>query len=135
MLKPVTRTFVVARAGNRCEYCRMPQEEYEATFPVDHIIATQHQPDDSTENLAYCCPRCNRKKGPNLAGIDPVTGKLAPLFHPRRDGWTDHFRWEGPLIAGLTPVARATIVVLDLNNGDRIRLREELIAKKGSLEG
>jgi hypothetical protein len=37
--------------------------------------------------------------------------------------------WNGPLIEGLTSTARATIAVLDLNNGDRIRLREVLIAE------
>src|SRR4051812_46698311 len=112
MFKPATRAFIVTRSGNRCEYCRLPQEGYEATFPIDHIIATQHQQDDSVDNLALCCPRCNRKKGPNLAGIDPVTRGLVPLFHPRRDRWTDHFRWNGTLILALTPVGRVTVAVL-----------------------
>jgi hypothetical protein len=99
------------------------------TFHIDHIAALQLRFDDSTDNLALCCPRCNRKKGPNLAGIDPVTQSVVPLFNPRRDRWSDHFLWKGPLMEGLTPAARAMIVVLDLNSGDRIRLREFLIAE------
>jgi hypothetical protein len=39
---------------------------------------------------------CNLHKGPNLSGIDPDTGTVAPLFHPRRDTWDDHLRWKVP---------------------------------------
>jgi hypothetical protein len=38
---------------------------------------------------------CNTRKGPNLSGLDPQTGELTRLFHPRQDRWQDHFRWEG----------------------------------------
>jgi len=123
------RAQVIARAGNRCEYCQLPQEYYEATFHVEHIAAQQHTTDDRLTNLAWCCPRCNRKKGPNLAGIDPLTQAVTLLFHPRNDQWHEHFRWNGPILIGSTPAARATIAVLDLNNGDRVRLRESLIAE------
>lgn len=36
------RNLVRQRAGNRCEYCRLPQAAVDATFHVDHIIAQQH---------------------------------------------------------------------------------------------
>jgi hypothetical protein len=41
-----------------------------------------------------------------------------PLFHPRRQTWADHFRWtdNGLYLAGLTPVGRATIAALQLND-------------------
>jgi 5-methylcytosine-specific restriction endonuclease McrA len=103
VIDPTTRALVIQRAGNVCEYCRLPQVGYEATFNVDHIIATQHQLDDSRDNLALSCPKCNRKKGPNLASIDPVTKTTVRLFNPRTDLWTTHFEWRGLLIAGLTP--------------------------------
>ena len=129
MIRSETRTQVVARAHDRCEYCGLPQAFYRATFHVEHIVAQQHVIDDSPDNLAWCCPRCNRKKGPNLAGVDPASGNTVLLFHPRRDSWNDHFRWNGPILVGLTPIGRATVAVLDLNNGDRVRLREMLIAE------
>jgi hypothetical protein len=30
------------RAHRCCEYCRMPQDYDEATFEIDHIIASKH---------------------------------------------------------------------------------------------
>jgi hypothetical protein len=46
---------------------------------------TQHGGGDDADNLALACPDCNLRKGPNLTGIDPETGAVVRLFHPRRD--------------------------------------------------
>src|SRR6184192_315757 len=86
------------RAGNRCEYCRMPQEFESARFQIDHAIAQKHSGNTALDNLALCCIRCNLYKGPNIAGLDPITGALTPLFHPRQNIWAEHFTWNGPLI-------------------------------------
>lgn len=90
-------------------------------------MARQHLTADNLDNLALACHFCNRKKGPNLAGIDPVTGEITALFHPRRHNWHDHFQWNGPLIEGLSPIGRATVHVLALNDGKRMRLRLQLL--------
>jgi hypothetical protein len=100
-----------------------------ATFNVDHIVASQHRGDNDPSNLAFCCPKCNRKKGPNLAGIDPLTQSVVALFHPRHEMWADHFQWNGPLLIGATTTGRATVAVLDLNSDERVRLRKSLIAE------
>ena len=82
-------------------------------------------------NLAFACLHCNRHKGPNLGGIEHagVSRQLISLFHPRRHKWSRHFRWEGPLLVGRTPIGRVTIQVLAMNAPLRIALREELIAE------
>ena len=54
------------------------------------------------------CTLCNKHKGTDLASIDPVTGEVVPIYHPRRDHWDDHFRLNGSEIVGLTGVGRAT---------------------------
>jgi hypothetical protein len=43
---------------------------------------------------------------------------LVPVFNPRQDNWTDHFRWEGGgmVIVGKTAVGRATVALLALND-------------------
>jgi len=51
-----------------------------------------------------------------------------PLFHPRRDRWTDHFAWEGAVVIGRTPVGRATVQLLAMNDWQRVELRENLQA-------
>ena len=129
-MKPETvRESVRRRAEDRCEYFQLRQEYCEFAHHLEHIVARQHLAADDLDNLALACHFCNRKKGPNLAGIDPVTNQITVLFHPRRDRWDDHFRWTGPLIEGLSPVGRATVSVLALNDGKRMRLRLQLVEK------
>jgi hypothetical protein len=70
----------------------------------------------------------NLRKGPNLTGIDFLTGEVAPLFHPRRDRWLDHFTFRGAYIGGLNASGRATIQVLAMNDPRRLELRQELLA-------
>jgi hypothetical protein len=107
----------------------MPQSVYAVPLQIDHTLARQHHGTDDPDNLALACLNCNLHKGPNLAGIDPDTGRLVPLFHPRRDKWDEHFRWSGPLLAGLTPTGRATLGVLAINDPAIVRVREALIAE------
>jgi hypothetical protein len=100
-------------------------------FPhtLDHIVAQQHHGPTTPGNLALCCIDCNRHKGPNLAGVDPITGRVRRLFHPRRDNWTKHFKWDGPVPVGLTPKGRATVDVLKINRMNRVANRYALMAR------
>lgn len=128
-----TRQLVRTRAGDRCEYCHLPQAGHEERFSIDHIVARKHRGEDAAENLAMCCLRCNLHKGTDLSGIDPSNNQVVPLFHPRRDNWPEHFRWNGPLIVGVTPSGRATTVTLRMNAPERLRLRQSLLAE-GALQ-
>ena len=123
-----TRDSVWRRADNRCEYCLLRQKHSELTHHIEHIVAKQHGGRDDLDNLALACHRCNLRKGPNLTGVDPVSGELVPLFHPRRDPWAEHFLFRGVRIEGITPVGRATVDVLAMNDARRLELRSELLA-------
>ena len=117
------------RAGRACEYCLLPEAYHPGPFEIEHVIPKQHAGPSGPSNLAYACLHCNRHKGPNLAGIDG-TGplrKLVQLFNPRRHKWSRHFRWDGPLVVGRTPIGRVTVKVLAMNASVRVVLREELI--------
>ncbi len=114
------------RAGLLCEYCRLPESASAAAFEIDHIIARKHGGATALDNLAYSCFYCNSAKGPNIAGIDSESGIITRLFHPRQDVWSDHFRWDGAVIVGRTPIGRATIQVLNVNLPDMIALRRLL---------
>jgi hypothetical protein len=74
-------------------------------------------------NLALACYHCNAHKGPNLSGLDPESGALVRLFHPRQDRWDEHFERNGVLIVGRSAVGRATVGLLKMNAADRRRLR------------
>jgi 5-methylcytosine-specific restriction endonuclease McrA len=119
-----TRQYVRERAGNRCEYCGLPQElSPVAQLQIEHIIPHKHGGGDEIENLALACIDCNLAKSSNLAGIDPTTNETVVLFNPRAQRWSEHFAWQGTLLVGLTPVGRATIRVLNINDDERQRVR------------
>jgi hypothetical protein len=115
------------RARGLCEYCQASQAHYPERFHIDHIVAQQHRGTTSFENLALCCMECNRRKGPNITSVDPLTGERADLFHPRQDVWHEHFEWQGAVLHGLTPVGRATVALLEINRPPRVMVREALI--------
>ncbi len=128
-MDPHLRQLVVRRAKDRCEYCRIAQNLVPfQRFHVEHIVAKQHGGGEDSGNLCLACHRCNGYKGPNLAAIDPDTGEVVSLFHPRHDSWHEHFTFRGAEIVGLTPTGRATLRLLKMNDYWRVLLRAELIA-------
>ncbi len=115
------------RADGRCEYCQVPQEYDRLPFEIDHIIALKHRGRTRGGNLCLACFACNNHKGPNVAGVDTTTNKIVKSFNPRRHKWRAHFRREGPVLVGRTPIGRATIAVLEINLDHRIAFRQQLI--------
>ena len=55
------------------------------------------------------------QKSSDIASIDPQTGLVTRLFHPRNDGWLGHFRWNGAIIEPITDIGRATAALLRFN--------------------
>jgi hypothetical protein len=104
---------------------------HDIPFETEHVIPEQHGGAAILSNLAYACLRCNRQRGPNLAGIDRATSrtKLVRLFNPRRHKWAYHFRWDGPHLVGTTPIGRVTVSVLAMNDPIRVGLRQQLISE------
>jgi len=119
--------LVWQRARFCCEYCQLPREFMLIPFEIDHIIARKHGGRTVAENLCISCYFCNSFKGSNIAGFDTRTGKLVQLFNPRRHHWRRCFEWAGPRLVGRTPIGRATIQVLSVNNPQAILLRKLLI--------
>jgi hypothetical protein len=121
---------VFARADDRCEYCHTPQTAFQRTFHLEHITARSHGGATDLDNLALACWLCNFRKGSNLAGIDPQTGEVVVLFHPRKDKWADHFEIQCESstadIRGKTSQGRATVNTLRMNTESQQLLRAEL---------
>jgi hypothetical protein len=117
------RQLVRQRAAGRCEYCGLAQAQEPLPFHIEHIIPRQHGGADTPDNLALACHHCNLLKGPNLSGPDPQTGQLTRLFHPRLDDLEGHFRGQYGKLTGLTPVGRATVRLLKMNEDGRLELR------------
>ena len=119
-----TKARVRERAGNRCEYCKVHQQDSPlAALHVEHIRPRVHGGSDNFDNLALACVDCNLHKGTNLTGIDPQTNQVTEIFHPRRQRWEHHFAWSGIYVVGKTAVGRTTIRVLNMNSEDQLALR------------
>lgn len=120
----VIEELVRRRAGNRCEYCHLHQEDSPlASLHIEHIIPRKHGGSDEPEDLCLACIDCNLHKGPNLTGIDPGTGVVTRLFHPRNQRWEEHFARQGIRVTGLSPEGRTTVRVLNMNSDEQIDLR------------
>ena len=122
------RRRVVDRAGSRCEYCLIHQDQAASGHQTDHVISEKHGGATTSENLALSCTLCNRRKGSDISSIDPETGQIAPLFNPRTQPWSEHFAIEGARIAGVTPSGRATVEILQLNAFERLIERSGLMS-------
>lgn len=123
------RRFVAARAAGRCEYCGLAQEGQEATFHIDHIVPVSADGPTNATNLALACVSCSLRKEARRSAVDPRSGRSVPLFHPRRQRWQTHFRWNGARVVGITPTGRATAVALQMNRPLIVAIREEEIQR------
>jgi hypothetical protein len=123
------RQQIIVRANNCSEYCLVRQEDNFFTFHVDHIVSEKHGGTTDIDNLAWSCPHCNIHKGSDVGSFDRVAGKmiLTPLFNPRINQWSDHFRIAGPLIEPLTSEGRVTEFILKLNADVQVQERNGLI--------
>ena len=119
------RRLVVLRAGDRCEYCRLAQKGQEATFHLDHILPKVAGGRTAAANLALACVSCSLRKEARRSAIEPNTNRRVALFHPRRQRWPNHFRWEGFRIVGLTSTGRATVAALQMNRPLILAIRQE----------
>ena len=137
-INDLVRQAVHKRADFVCEYCHSPERLSANRFTIDHIIPVSLSGSDEIDNLALACRRCNERRSNFVAGIDPETSAIAPLFNPRQQSWNDHFCWidDGVTIFGVTDVGRATCIRLDLNDtrypdDDSIRATRRFWIKAG----
>jgi hypothetical protein len=119
------RRLVSQRATGRCEYCGLSQEGQEATFHIDHIVPVAAGGQTTAENLALACVSCSLRKAARQTVTDPQTGEEAALYNPRRERWSEHFRWEGVRLVGQTATGRATVTALDMNRPLMLAIRHE----------
>jgi len=124
------RRLVIARARGHCEYCLSPVSHAVSSFAIEHIVPLEKGGRTTADNLALSCQGCNSHKHIKTEATDPLTKQLALLFHPRQQGWREHFAWneECSLVVGLTPTGRATIAALRLNRPGVVNLRQLLYA-------
>jgi hypothetical protein len=106
------------QARFRCGYCLRCESIMGLRMEFEHLTPLAAGGATTEENLWLSCRVCNGFKLAQTEASDPETGLIAPLFNPRRQTWSEHFRWshDGAQIIGLTLTGRATVVALKLND-------------------
>jgi hypothetical protein len=105
----------------------MPQNGTVLPHEADHIRSQKHAGPTTLENLCWACALCNSFKGTDIAAHPPDSNAVVPLFNPRSDKWVDHFVWQGAVLLGQTPAARATLELLRINQPERVDHRDLLM--------
>ena len=88
------RQQVELDAGNRCGYCLTERRYTAKLLHVEHIIPIATGGTSTIDNLWLACDLCNSYKGMATHATDQVSDELAPLFNPRKQKWSEHFRWS-----------------------------------------
>ena len=123
------RRLVAQRAGGRCAYCWLHEDDAFFTHEVDHIYAEKHDGPTAEGNLCLACADCNRNKGSDICSLDPETGDIVALFHPRRERWAEHFQLaDTGVIEPRTATGRVTVRLLRVNRLDLVAERARLVA-------
>ena len=125
LVSAALRKIIWDRAGQRCEYCQLHEDDSGYTHQVDHVVSRKHGGQTILGNLALCCIVCNRFKGSDIASLD-AEGRAVLFFNPRSDQWADHFKISGPHIVPRTKTGAATIRILQMNSTERIEERHNL---------
>jgi 5-methylcytosine-specific restriction endonuclease McrA len=119
------RSRLAAQADQRCGYCQTQEVISGVPLTVEHIIPVALGGSNKEDNLWLSCRLYNEAKGILMEVEDSETKQVVPLFNPRVQAWSDHFRWNesGTEIIGQTAIGRATLSALSLNSELRVRSR------------
>lgn len=119
------REQVRSDAGYYCGYCQSAEALLAMALEAEHIIPESVGGETIRENLWLACHTCNQHKSTRTQFVDAETDETVPLFNPRTQRWSEHFRWHpsGIRILGITPCGRATVAALQLNNDFAVETR------------
>ncbi len=133
-----TRGLVRRRAGYRCEFCGVHENDAGGELTLDHYRPRSCGGSDSLDNLIYACSRCNLYKHDYW----PVSEGAPRIWNPRREEFATHFATckDGSLKAK-TPGGTFTLRLLRLNRPQLIAHRrrqkktDESLSQLGVYQG
>ncbi|MBV7334738.1 HNH endonuclease [Chloroflexi bacterium TSY] len=113
-----------------CAYCHTSEENSGIPPAHDHIVPQSQHGQTEFNNLCHICRPCNEYKGDTTQALDPVSGEVVALFHPRRQIWLEHFEWssDGTELISRTAIGRATIIALRMNNATIVGARRRWVS-------
>jgi HNH endonuclease len=87
MISDEIREKVRNRAGFACEYCGVTETDTGGVLTIDHFQPKTKGGSDNSDNLVYCCTRCNQYKLDywQVRNIDMA------LWNTRHKPFSEHF--------------------------------------------
>ena len=115
-----SRGIVRQRAGYRCEFCGVHENDAGGELTIDHYRPRSRGGGNNLGNLIYACQRCNLYKHDYW----PADEEAIRLWNPRQESSATHFaeRDDGALEAK-TPVGAFTLSQLRLNRPQLVAFR------------
>lgn len=105
-IRAAIREEVRARAQFACEYCSVHETDSGDLLTIDHFQPVGKGGYDSSENLVYCCMRCNQYKGDYW----PDSPSAPMLWNPRREDVAVHVvELDDGWLEALTPTGAFSI--------------------------
>lgn len=88
------RQQVIRRAGERCEYCPVHQDDSLYAHEVDHIIPVKHRGETNAENLCLVCLECDGTKAAILVLSIPTRTRSRHYSIPASISGAIIFGWK-----------------------------------------
>jgi hypothetical protein len=108
------------RANFACEFCGVTESDAGGELTIDHFQPGSRGGSDTSENLVYCCVRCNQYKHDYW----PAQPDDPALWHPRREPAALHFlEMDDGKLQPLTATGAFTVRRLRLNRAPLIAYR------------
>lgn len=100
---------------DKCCYCECHIREESKYMEVEHFFAKRWHETKVLEwaNLLPACKRCNIRKSDHNCAVEPI-------IHPVQDDPREHLKWRDYRFYDKTPLGKMTIVVVDLNERERL---------------
>jgi 5-methylcytosine-specific restriction endonuclease McrA len=119
------RAIIAELDAHRCAYCLSAENLSGIALTFDHIVPLSAGGETTADNLCLACRSCNEFKHAQVMREDLQTSEFVPLFNPRTQRWTEHFRWDesGTQVVGTTAIGRVTVFALKLNNSLIVKAR------------
>lgn len=116
------RELVRQRPGFACQFCEVTEVDTGGELTIDHYRPVSRGGESATDNLLYCCVRCNQYK------LDywPSSPTDVPLWNPIAEPRSLHlFALDDGALYPLTQVGAFTIARLRLNRAPLVAYRRQ----------
>jgi uncharacterized protein (DUF433 family) len=128
------RELVWRRAGNCCEYCRMPRRFDDTTVEIDHVHAAMLMQSAGRANVLRALITSERERGPDFVSLAPALTRKLPV-RDRGKAMFDRITFDPRILGGRASIRGmripVSVIVGQIAHG---ATRDEVLADYPDLE-